>query len=85
MGVHDDNGTCGEGRIGISVITVKRSFLLVRFDVVQTWATLQEGGHCRKTQTEENSWWRLALPLPLRTSYHKTSSFGPEMENFEKS
>lgn len=44
--VQDDNGASSECRIGISVITVKGSFLLVMFDVVETqvghdtWAAL---------------------------------------------
>lgn len=35
-GGQHDNGICGKRRIVISIITVRRSFLLVSFDVVQT-------------------------------------------------
>lgn len=47
------------------------------------------GRDCQKTQTDtaskkKNRWWRLVLPLPLSTSYHKPSHFGQEFQSLQQ-
>lgn len=79
------------GYLCISVMTVRRSFLLVRFDVVQITGWLLHlgsftgGGTDRKRQKKKNnSCLKLDLPLPPSTTYHITSHFGKEFDSLQE-